>query len=349
MGGIVRALTRNRAAHGAMVHGERSGPLLIWTGLSTGPFMSPFRIVAGVLLALLPPAVAAAQHCAPGALSLEARAVQTLPATFGIEGVATAPGGRLALWSAGGEILELDREQGVIRHHLPDSIVPIGLGIVPEGYRILDNRTGHEILLTAGDSLSWLGPVTLQQGDMVDRAVWRDGQWLLLVRQATTHRFELRLAGTDRSLYRSAPVDSLALIPRYHLSDGAGPLLLTRYTSPFDVIRIDPATGRTDTLAPLPAGLLDIPADSLLHWRALPTVAIDCGLLLTLSDLTSDHRLLVRYNDLGAVDRVTPLDAPLGLVARLPGEHTVLAARRTGDLELVWYDWHWAREPAASP
>jgi hypothetical protein len=311
--------------------------------------MPRFHSVVGVLLLLVPPAAAAAQACAPGALSLEARAVQALPATFGIEGVATAPGGRLALWSSGGEILELDRERGVLRHHLPDSIVPIGLGIVAEGYRILDNRTGHEVLLTLRDSVVWLGLVTLQQGDMVDRAVWRDDRWLLLVRQGDSRQFQLRVAGADRALYHSAPADSLRAIPRYHLSDGPGPLLLTRYTAPFDVIRIDPGTGRTDTLAPLTAQRTGIPDDSLKHWRALPTIALDCGLLLTLSDLTSDQRLLVRYGLDGTVDRVTPLDAPLGLVARLPGEQTVLAARRTGDLEMVWYDWHWAREPAATP
>ncbi len=332
-----------------MLHGESPGALLLWTGLSTGPVMHRLPTAFGSLLALCLPGAALAQACATGALSLEARAVQALPATFGIEGVATAPGGRLALWSAGGEILQLDREHGLIRHHLPDSVVPIGLGIVPEGYRVLDNRTGHEFLLTADDSLHWLGPVPLHAGDMVDRAVWRDGHWLLLVRQAATREFQLRVAGSDESLYRSAPADSLRTIPRYHLSDAAGALLLTRFTSPFDVIRVDPATGRADTLAPLAAQLTGIPADSLKHWRALPAVAIDCGVLITLSDLTSDHRLLVRYGAGGAIDRVTPLDAPLGLMARLPGEPTVLAARRTGDLELVWYDWHWAREPVASP
>ena len=82
------------------------------------------------------------------------------------------------------------------------------------------------------------------------------------------------------------------------------------------------------------------------NWRALPAVAIDCGLLLTLSDLTTDRRLLVRVNAEGQVVRVTPLDAPLGLMASLPGEATVLAARRVGALELVWYDWRWIRESA---
>jgi len=311
--------------------------------------MHRFGTAVGTLLALCLPGTAVAQACTSGGLSLEAIAVQALPATFGIEGVATAPGGRLALWSAEGELLELDREHGLIRHHLPDSVRPIGLGIVAEGYRILDERTGREFLLGTGDSLRWMEPVALQTGDMLDRAVWREGHWLLLVRQAAAREFQLRVAGAEGSLYRSAPAESLRTIPRYHLSDAAGLLLLTRFTRPFDVIRVDPATGRADTLAPLTAQLTGIPADSLTHWRALPAVAIDCGMLLTLSDLTSDHRLLVRYSAAGTVDRVTALDAPLGLMARLPGEQTVLAARRTGDLELVWYDWHWAREPVASP
>ncbi len=273
-----------------------------------------------------------------------------LPATFGIEGIATAAGGRLALWSAYGAILELNQRGGLRQHQLPDSIHPIGLGITPEGYRILDERTGHDLLLDASDSLNSIGSVELLPGEFLDRAIWRDGRWLLLLRQTTTREFQIRVAGTTEPLYRSARADSIRVIPRYHLSEAGSQLLLVRYTDPFDVIRLDPVTGRADTLAPLSGSLAEqqIASDSLGHWRALPAVPIDCGLLLTLSDLTSDHRLLVRYGAGGTVDRVTPLDAPLGLMTRLPGEQAVLAARRTGDLELVWYDWHWAREPDAS-
>jgi hypothetical protein len=77
-------------------------------------------------------------------------------------------------------------------------------------------------------------------------------------------------------------------------------------------------------------------------------VALDCALLVTLADLTSDHRVMVRYGVDGTVAQRTPVAAPIGLMARLPGEATVLAARRTGELELVWYDWHWIREPNPS-
>lgn len=309
------------------------------------------RAAFGLLLAVVPPSIATAQACAPGALSLEAHTVLGLPATFGIEGIATAPGGRLVLWSGRGEILDLTARSDLRRHQLPDSIRPVGLGITAGGYRILDERTGREFLLDAGDSLHWSDPVALLPGEWLDQAVWRNDHWLLLLRQERTREFQLRVAGAEEPLYRSAPADSIRIIPRYHLSESGGQLLLARYTHPFDVIRLDPATGRADTLAPLSVALEEqaIPVDSLGHWRALPAVAIDCGLLLTLSDLTSDHRLLVRYGAGGTVDRITPLDAPLGLMARLPGEQSVLAARRTGDLELVWYDWHWAREPLASP
>ncbi|MBK7922864.1 MAG: hypothetical protein IPJ95_04420 [Gemmatimonadetes bacterium] len=46
--------------------------------------------------------------------------------------------------------------------------------------------------------------------------------------------------------------------------------------------------------------------DTLAGWRALPAVALDCGWLLTLTDLTSDQRLLLRYDAAGALARVTP-------------------------------------------
>lgn len=305
----------------------------------------------GLLLLLAVPPALRAQACAPGALSLEARTVVGLPATFGIEGIATGPGGRLALWSSYGEILDLTGRGALRRHQLPDSIRPIGLTLVPEGFRILDERVGREFVLDTADAIHWLGPLQLLPGEQLDRAVWRRGEWLFLVRHVPTHTFILREAGRAEPLYRSAPAESLALVPRYHLSEAGDQLLLVRYTAPFDVLRLDPATGRVDTLAPLGAELARqaIPADSLGHWRALPAVPLDCGVLLTLSDLTGDRRLLVRYGAGGTLDRVTPLDAPLGLVARIPGEQAVLAARRTGELELVWYDWHWAREPIASP
>lgn len=217
----------------------------------------------------------------------------------------------------------------------------------PDGLRILDLQNGREYVRHPDGTFELTGQARLGMAEQIDQALWRKDGWILGLRDLASRRFVVRrFFHTDqRELFRSAPSDSLKTIHRYHLSDSKRGLLLTRTMSPFLVIRLDPASGTADTLQSLAKGT--IPPDSLSHWRALSTVALDCTLLLTLSDLTADRRILVRY---GADDRVaqaTALDAPLGLMTRLPGEDAVLAARRAGELELVWYDWHWVREPSS--
>ncbi|HXI19586.1 MAG TPA: hypothetical protein VNH46_00790, partial [Gemmatimonadales bacterium] len=169
------------------------------------------------------------------------------------------------------------------------------------------------------------------------------------IRSARTLRFTVRWHGPsgDTLLYATAPRDSLRAVPRFHLTPaGNGALFLTGLMAPFPVIRLDPVTGaREEFAAPLAGRDHAVASDSLRHWRALPAVAVDCAVLLTLADLTSERRLLVRYSPEGRVDQVIQVDAPLGLMARVPGADVVLAARRAGALELVWYDWRWVREP----
>jgi hypothetical protein len=226
------------------------------------------------------------------------------------------------------------------------------MAITPEGLRLLDQASGREFLLAYDGSIAYLGKAHLGLAEQIDQALWGGDGWILGLRDLADRRFVLRrFSSRDQSeLLRSARSDSVKTIERYHLTDSRRGLLLTRTMPPFTLIRIDLDRGRTDTLETIPleqaAGILP---DSLPHWRALPTVALDCTLLLTLSDLTADRRILVRYGATGRIERVTELEAPLGLIARLPGEESVLAARRAGELELVWYDWHWVREPSTTP
>lgn len=293
----------------------------------------------------------AAQACPSGPVALDARATLLLPASFGISGVATSPSGILTLWSANGEIFAIDQKRTLIRIQLPDTIRPAGMTVTPDGIRILDLLNGREYLRHPDGTFTLTGQVRLGMADQIDQALWRKDGWIIGLRDLASRRFVVRrfFDTTGQELFRSAPSDSVKTIQRYHLSDSKRGLLLTRTMSPFTVIRLDPASGIADTLQSLADGsTLAIPPDSLAHWRALSAVALDCTLLLTLSDLTADRRILVRY---GADDRVaqaTQLDAPLGLIARLPGEDAVLAARRAGELELVWYDWHWVREPSSN-
>lgn len=291
-----------------------------------------------------------AQECPSGPVALDARATLLLPASFGISGVAASPSGLLTLWSASGEVFSIDQKRSLTRLQLPDSVKPAGMSITPDGLRILDQQNGREYLRHPDASVELVGQVRLGMAEQIDQALWSKDGWIIGLRDLAARRFVLRryYHTEQKDLFRSAQSDSIKTIHRYQLSDSKRGLLLTRTMSPFTVIRLDPASGVTDTLASVTAGnTLAIPADSLRHWRALSTVALDCTLLLTLSDLTADRRLLVRYGADDRVARATELDAPLGLVTRLPGEDAVLAARRAGELELVWYDWHWVREPSS--
>jgi hypothetical protein len=293
----------------------------------------------------------AAQECRSGPVALDARATLLLPATFGIRGVVSGPAGSLVLWSAGGEVFSINRERSLTRVLLPDSLRPAGMAITAAGLRLLDQLSGRDYLLHTDGELEQVGQARLGMAEQLDQALWRDNGWILALRDLASRRFVVRrhFPGDEAELFRSAQSDSVKTIHRYQLTESGRGLLLTRSMAPFTVIRLDPRSGATDTLATPLASLdeVNLSADSLAHWRALPAVALDCTLLLTLTDLTADRRLLVRYGASDQVERVTELDAPLGLVARLPGEDAVLAARRAGELELVWYDWHWVREPSS--
>jgi hypothetical protein len=283
-------------------------------------------------------------------VSLDQRATLLLPASFGISGVTASPSGLLTLWSASGEIFAIDHRRDLRRLQLPDSIRPAGMTATAEGLLILDQLNGREYLRRPDGTIEMTGQARIGMAEQVDQALWRRDGWIIGLRDLARRQFVVRrYYHTDqRDLFRSAPSDSLKTIHRYLLSDSKRGLLLTRTMSPFTVIRMDPSSGTTDTLQSPGAGqALAIPQDSLPHWRALPVVALDCTVLLTLSDLTADRRILVRYGADDQVEHTTELDAPLGLVTRLPGEDAVLAARRAGELELVWYDWHWVREPSS--
>jgi hypothetical protein len=293
-----------------------------------------------------------AQRCGEGQLSLSTTGSLMLPATFGIQGVDAAQDGRLTLWSTSGELLLVDAARKLTTYQLPDTIVPVG--VVPDGvngFRLIDTQKGREMLAHTDGSVQLVGDLPLQSGEQVQQAVrWDDG-WILGTIDFATKQYLIRYirGGASETWFRSTAADSVTHILRYTIGAGASGVLLTLGSAPFTVQRFDRIAKQ---FRPLPAPLANepslIPADSLKNWRAVSTVALDCTLVLTLSDLSSDQRLLVRYGADDRVERTTRVDAPLGLVTRIPGSRTVLAARRAGELELVWYDWRWVREPGSA-
>lgn len=317
--------------------------------ISRQPF---YMMLLGVGLAGTPRALPG-QSCGNGQLSLTATGSLTLPSTFGIMGVDAARDGRLTLWSPGGELLLVDASRRLTTYQLPDTVSPVGVAPAgDDGFRLIDTRTGREMLARTTGSLVALGGDLRGPGEMIERAApWESG-WILGLLDLNTRQYVVRLIRPEGSvtLFRSAAADSVKNIPRYNLSALPAGLLLSLGSAPFTLLRLDPESGRIDSLpAPLAgANARTIPSDSLWAWRSVSVVSLDCSLVLTLSDLTSDRRILVRYGAGDRVERLTRVDAPMGLMTRIPGTSTLLGARRAGELELVWYDWRWVRDPSTA-
>lgn len=290
------------------------------------------------------------QICRSGPVGLSARGAIQLPRNSGIAGTVVGPGGTVVLWGAAGELFLVQGGE-VSRGQLPDNIRPAGMTLTGDGLRLVDLVEGREYLRRADGTLVPAARIPLGMAQVIDEALWYRGAWLLATRDLVRRTFVLRRfdGASLTELFRSSASDSVRTIARYRLSPSSRGVLLTGIMAPFPVLRVEVEGPRVDTLAMVtretPIAAL---RDSLAHWRALPAISLDCTLLLTLSDLTTDRRFLVRYGATDQVEQVTPLEAPLGLIARVPGEDAVLAARRAGELELVWYDWHWVREPIAA-
>jgi hypothetical protein len=311
-----------------------------------------FSVLLGVGLAGAPRALPA-QSCGVGQLTLSATGSLTLPSTFGITGVDAARDGRLTLWSPDGELLLVDAARRLTTYQLPDTVSPVGVAAYgDDGFRLIDTRTGRELLARTNGSVTALSGDLRGPSEMIERALpWENG-WILGLIDLNARQFVVRLIRPEgsRTLFRSAAADSASRILRYNVSATATGVLLSLGSAPYTVLRLDPSSGRIETLpAPLAgADALAIPADSLWAWRSVSVVSLDCSLVLTLSDLTSDRRILVRYDADDQVDRLTRVNAPVGFMARIPGTSTLLGARRAGELELVWYDWRWVREPSSA-
>jgi hypothetical protein len=298
-------------------------------------------------LSAVPPVQA--QVCGRGALALEAGLVRILPPNFGIQGTIVGSDGTVALWSAGGELLHGVAGDSIVSTGFSERMAIAGLafGPTPGSWRVADAWTGRELLFDGDGSRLGDRPLVLSRGQLLEQGIWREEGWLLALRDAVTRRFVVvrETAGRAVPLFQGEIADSEGGISRFRMTALPEHVLLTEVRSPFRVIRVALATGQADTLLTPPLPILP---DSLHLWRAQPALALDCGTLLSVASLAGDQRLLVRWDAADRLAKVTPHAVPFGLVARLPGERALLAARRAGGLELVTYRWRWSPDSLPS-
>jgi hypothetical protein len=290
-----------------------------------------------------------------GALTLTERAAYPLPSPFGVSGAVSDPAtGDLLVWFADQSALRLTGSGETIPLALPSEVTVTALAPGPEpgGVTILDAVAGAVLRLDGNGRLVARDSLQRFEGEVIDAAVFVGGRWVTGSRDALGRRYVLRRLepGGGTILYATQPARSLAGIPRFRLTADGSAVLLAELMAPFRVHRVPLDPGPARDYEPVLAGSrTDLVADTALAvWRSLAVLALDCGAIQTLADLSSLSRLLVRYDGAGRVARVARVEAPFGLMLSRPEERMLVGARRTGAegsaLELVFYQWRWVRE-----
>lgn len=108
-------------------------------------------------------------------------------------------------------------------------------------------------------------------------------------------------------------------------------LILTRTGSPFTTFRIDCDQVAKDLKTVAALDLLTEDGD----WRSLGPAASDRFAIRTISDVRSDHRVLVSYNAEGREVRGSIIETPLAIVAASPDGRYALGVQSLGNPEIV--------------
>lgn len=270
----------------------------------------------------------------------------TVPETFPVSGVAASPRGEIVLWArtvAGLVVLDsaLHRARNV---PLPFSSGPVAAS-AGEGDAlevVVDDPPGVIYLDRSGaiDSTHALHI----HGTLRAATKTSSGWWVVAtdsIRGTSLSRYPARRASEPE--VTSSLDSSFGL-----LSPLATGVCVTEQHRPFRT-RVYATDGRRAGDFGPPLALVDSLAGTVdqseararASWQSLPTLPLDSGYLQTLTDLTSDRRIVVVYEANGDGLSARMVRAPLGFSASEPERHVLVASRRSNYLEILQYRWRW--------
>jgi hypothetical protein len=291
-----------------------------------------------------------AERAEPPPLELREEYSRQLPDSFQFVGATFSSDGSLVLWSSNRNYLLLVDE---------GRIQALGAAFLGKPVAAVFSAEGSEIEVV--DAVRSTIVVLSRQGMRlrerrfytslrVSTATRIRDLWLLGGR-GLNGRFALDEAGaytSSASPGRSGSAFALHDDLPVHLSQAGGEVLLTNVNRPFAVQRFDSLGAPRASLSPkgidTSRTIRELTSNG--RWVSLPALAASDGYLQTLSDLTSDRRILILYDSSGAARRYTVLDIPVGFVASHARRNLLAGARRTHGLELVVSAW--AREGDSS-
>jgi hypothetical protein len=132
-----------------------------------------------------------------------------------------------------------------------------------------------------------------------------------------------------------------------HMTPVGDSLLVTIVNAPFENIVIDDRGKEVRSFRPPPPPVTTThnatEAARAAKWISLATLRLDCGFLQTLSDVRSDQRRLVLFDNAGAPLRNSEIAAPLGFIYAMPTAQRLFAVRAMSSAEIVTYRWQWTQ------
>lgn len=304
--------------------------------------ISSWLLCGVLLLTLLSPARTAAQV---PRLALRVVASVSIPEEFPVAGVDAGSGSLFAIWSLHRpEVLLCCRpELQVIRSSEFARPVAVRVASPDSVIEVLD--ADRRTLLSVTRSGATVQRRAIPIAWEISRAVHSLGVWYIVGQDSTGATVLASLSASGEVLRQDELVpslDSLTLAPAVLLARSPSGAFATLGRSPYTTWAL--SADHAPRPVPLHIPHLDpgsASPDSASIWVSLAPVPVDSFLVRTFSDLRSDRRLLVLYDERGAIIRETGLDAALGLIESQPGHQLLVGLRKLPGTELTFYHWRW--------
>jgi len=127
----------------------------------------------------------------------------------------------------------------------------------------------------------------------------------------------------------------------FRVHDGGRVFAFTQVLHPFKTVLVRRGEVEPMWIAPPDTTVSALPKGV---WVALPLLPLDFGYLQTLSNLASDERVLLRFDDTGILLKSSVVPIRMAFVDTHPSTQIAITAREITASEIAIYKWHWQEQ-----
>lgn len=275
-----------------------------------------------------------------------------IPDWLRIEGAAVSDDRHLLVWSSSSGAFMFDRTRGPHRLRLPRGARPISGRFVGRAHVSIVDAANRTVITMSGDRIVSTRPLKVPAGERIVTAALRNDTVTFGTTRPAEHGGAFRLytaypngVSRLRRIFPTPPAPPLGT--PYTLLVLPGKIVVAETFPPFHLHLLEENAADVKEIATLSDSAMSLLADLTQPgsmWRGLPLVPLDSSMVMTLSDLTSNSRLLIRLSWTGGPQEVTALTMPFALVGAAPTAPLLIGMREVGHAELVVYGWSWKGE-----